>query len=88
MLILSLSISCVRKNAKKKELSKSENTSFLKWNTLKFTSSIRSIFEDSKGNYWFGSTQEGVCLFNGKSFSKHKYGLSRCVVENRKGLMV
>jgi len=36
---------------------------------LKFTSSIRSIFEDSKGNYWFGSTQEGVCLFNGKRFS-------------------
>ncbi|MEZ5172268.1 MAG: two-component regulator propeller domain-containing protein [Bacteroidia bacterium] len=36
--------------------------------TLKFTSGIRSIFQDSKGNYWFGSILEGVALYNGKSF--------------------
>jgi len=35
--------------------------------SLKFSSGIRSIFEDSKGNFWFGSIQEGVCLYNGKS---------------------
>ena len=23
---------------------------------------VRSILEDSKGNYWFGSWSEGVCL--------------------------
>lgn len=34
---------------------------------LKFTTDICSIFEDSNGNYWFGSQQEGVCLFDGKS---------------------
>ena len=33
---------------------------------LKFTSGIRSIFEDSKGNLWFGSHQEGVCLYDGE----------------------
>ena len=37
--------------------------------TLKFKSGIRSILQDSKGNYWFGSDQEGVCRFDGKRFS-------------------
>ncbi len=36
---------------------------------LKFTSGIRSILEDSKGNIWFGSHQEGVGLFDGKKLS-------------------
>lgn len=36
---------------------------------LKFTSGIRSIFEDSKGNYWFGSLQEGVAVHNKKEFT-------------------
>ncbi len=36
---------------------------------LKYTSGIRSIFHDSKGNYWFGSDQEGVCLFDGNVFT-------------------
>ncbi|PSR10549.1 MAG: diguanylate cyclase [Bacteroidetes bacterium] len=36
---------------------------------LKYTSGIRSILHDSKGNYWLGSHQEGVCLFDGKSFT-------------------
>ncbi len=31
-----------------------------KADTLKFTSAIRAIFQDSKGNYWFGSHNEGV----------------------------
>ncbi len=30
---------------------------------------VRSILEDSKGNYWFGSWNEGVCRFDGKSFT-------------------
>ena len=37
--------------------------------TLKFKTGIRSILQDSKGNYWFGSDQEGVCKYNGKTFS-------------------
>ena len=36
---------------------------------LKYTSGIHSIFHDSKGNYWFGSHQEGVCFFDGESFT-------------------
>ncbi len=30
---------------------------------------VRSILEDSKGNYWFGSSHEGVCRFDGESFT-------------------
>jgi len=37
--------------------------------TLRFTSGIRVIFQDSKGNYWLGSHQEGVCIYNGRSFT-------------------
>lgn len=36
--------------------------------TLKFKSGIRAILQDSKGNYWFGSHNEGVCFYNGISF--------------------
>lgn len=36
--------------------------------TLKFTSGIRAIFQDSKGNYWFGSHNEGLSVYNGISF--------------------
>lgn len=42
---------------------------------LKYTTGIRSILEDSKGNIWFGSHQEGVCLFDGE-------GLTYFTVEN------
>lgn len=37
--------------------------------TLNFVSGISSIFQDSKGNYWFGSIREGVALYDGISFS-------------------
>lgn len=36
--------------------------------TLTFRSGIRCIYQDSKGHYWFGSHQEGVCRFDGTSF--------------------
>lgn len=36
---------------------------------LKYTSGIRCILQDSKGNYWFGSDQEGAVKFNGKAFT-------------------
>lgn len=50
----------------KKSLQLGEVDTSLEW---KFTSGIRSIFEDSKGNYWFGSIREGVCLFDGNTFT-------------------
>ncbi|GAB5552558.1 MAG: hypothetical protein Sapg2KO_21490 [Saprospiraceae bacterium] len=36
--------------------------------TLKFTSGIRSILQDSRGDYWIGSHNEGICRFNGETF--------------------
>lgn len=35
---------------------------------LKYTTGVRSILEDSKGNIWFGSHQEGVCLLHNGAF--------------------
>lgn len=36
--------------------------------TLSFTSGIRSIFQDRNGNYWLGSLNEGVAMYDGKHF--------------------
>lgn len=32
-------------------------------------SSVRAIFEDSKGMFWFGTHEEGVCRFDGETFT-------------------
>lgn len=60
---------------------------------LRYTSGIRSIFEDSRGRFWFGSHQEGVCLFDGSEFSYYTVsdGLSdnqvRTIQEDQAGVM-
>lgn len=46
-----------------------EKTSANLTDTMKFTSGIRSILQDSKGNYWFGSDQEGFCKYDGNTFT-------------------
>jgi len=51
-----------------KEANKIELVAGSKADTLKFTSGIRAILQDSKGNYWFGSHNEGVGFYNGESF--------------------
>jgi ligand-binding sensor domain-containing protein len=66
--LLSLNFSCVEKKATEKEINKSEIVRPSKSDTLKFTSGIRAIFQDSEGNYWFGSHIEGVSYYNGNSF--------------------
>jgi ligand-binding sensor domain-containing protein len=68
ILTLILNYSCVEKKSTKEEISESKLASTLKPDTLKFSSGIGSIFQDSKGNYWFGSIHEGVAVYNGKSF--------------------
>lgn len=68
LLIFTLNFSCVENKSTEQELNKSELVSTIKTDTLKFTSGIRAIFQDSKGNYWFGSHNEGVSFYNGKSF--------------------
>ncbi|MBL7904045.1 MAG: hypothetical protein JNL22_03390 [Bacteroidales bacterium] len=69
LLILILNFSCIEKKSTGGETNKPEPEATSKPDTLKFTSGIRSIFQDSKGNYWFGSIREGVALFNGNSFT-------------------
>ncbi len=36
---------------------------------LGFRSNVRVIFEDSKGNMWFGTDWEGVCKYDGYSYA-------------------
>lgn len=67
--ILTLSISCAEKKSTEKGTNKAEFVEVSKIDTLKFTSGIRAIFQDSKGNFWFGSLQEGVAVYNGKTFN-------------------
>ena len=69
LILLIINISCVQKRSSETEILKHnivvENTNI----KLKYSSGIRSILQDSKGNYWFGSHKEGVCLFDGKTFT-------------------
>lgn len=69
ILILTLNFSCMEMKSIEKATTKPEWATTPQADTLKFTSGIRAIFQDSKGNYWFGSLQEGVAVYNGKSFT-------------------
>jgi len=68
ILILTLNLSCVERRSTEKETNRSESVLTSKTDTLKFTSGISAIFQDSKGNYWFGSLQEGVAVYKDSSF--------------------
>ena len=60
---------------------------------LKYTTGVRSILEDSKGNTWFGSYNEGVCLLrNGElQYFTTENGLSnnqvRSIYEDKNGII-
>ena len=60
---------------------------------IRYSSGVSSIFEDSKGRFWFGSQQEGVCLFDGSEFLYYTVsdGLSgnqvRTIQEDQAGVM-
>lgn len=69
LVILILHISCAENYNLKGQTEKNALLSDLKLDTLKFNSGIRSIIQDKKGNYWIGSDQEGVCRFDGKTFT-------------------
>lgn len=91
LLILTLNFSCVENKSTEKETNKLELVATSKTDTLKFTSAIRAIFQDSKGNYWIGSHNEGVSFYDGKSFEYFttKEGLSdnqiRSIQEDKNG---
>jgi ligand-binding sensor domain-containing protein len=68
ILILSLNFSCVENKSNQLKTDNLELVTTLKADTLKFTSGISSIIQDSNGNYWVGSLQEGVAVYNSKTF--------------------
>lgn len=89
--ILSLNFSCVHRKSTENTVYKAELETASKTDTLKFTSEIRAIFQDSKGNYWFGSHNEGVSQYDGSSFKYYTIndGLAdnqvRSIQEDEKG---
>ncbi len=68
ILILTLNFSCVGNKSTEKPTNRAELVATLTTDSLKFTSGIHAIFQDSKGNYWLGSHNEGLSVYNGKSF--------------------
>lgn len=60
---------------------------------LKYTNGVRSILEDSKGNIWFGSHNEGLCLLQHGQlhYFTTESGLSdnqvRSIYEDKNGLI-
>ena len=68
ILILTLNFSCAEKKSTEKETNQPELVATSNSDTLKFTSGIGVIFQDSKGNYWFGIHNKGVSFYNGKTF--------------------
>ncbi len=68
LVLWTLNFSCTENKTSDKKTDSAESVKISTTDTLKFTSGIRSIFQDSKGNYWLGSHNEGICYYNGKSF--------------------
>lgn len=60
ILLFILHFSCVEKKSIINKADKPEAAGIVIQDTLTFTSATRVIFQDSKGNYWFGSNSEGV----------------------------
>ncbi|MGE6352767.1 two-component regulator propeller domain-containing protein [Flavobacterium sp. NPDC079362] len=82
-------ISCTNQTKKSNQPVENKNNTI----RLKYTTGIRSILEDSKGNIWFGSYNEGVCLLqNGNlQYFTTENGLShnqvRNIYEDRNGIV-
>ncbi len=68
ILLLFVNLSCIKQQSNEKGRNNSELVSTSKTDTLKLTSGIRAIFQDSKGNYWLGIHNEGVSFYDGKTF--------------------
>ncbi len=77
-LLLTFIFSCIEKKLPDRETNKLGLIGTSKTDTLKFTSGVRAIFQDSKGNYWFGSHNEGVGIYNGKSFEYYTVNEGLC----------
>jgi len=91
VLLLTLNLSCIKQKSTEKEISKSEIQNTVKANTLKFSSGINVIFQDSNGNYWFGIHNGGVSKYDGKTFEYFTinkgllYNQIRAIQEDKNG---
>lgn len=68
VILLTLNLSCIKQQANKKERNNTELLCTSTTDTLKFSSGIGVIFQDSKGNYWFGIQNGGISKYDGKTF--------------------
>lgn len=86
---MAVTLSCNSQSNKKTE----SNHSKIDTTKLNYKTGVRSILEDSKGNIWFGSYNEGVCLLqNGKlQYFTTENGLSdnqvRSIYEDKNGII-
>lgn len=71
LFILTLNFSCIENKSTEKEVKNAELVISLRTGTLKFTSGIRAIFQDSKGNYWFGDRDTGAWKFGGNTLKNY-----------------
>lgn len=89
--MLALGFSCTETKSAETGNVAEEITDSTNDDTLKFTSGIRVIFQDSNGHYWIGSHAEGVSKWDGQTFQYYTVdnGLAdnqvRTIQEDKKG---
>lgn len=89
-LLMVVTLSCDSQSQSNKETQGISKIDTIK---LNYKTGVRSILEDSKGNIWFGSYSEGVCLLqNGKfHYFTTQNGLSdnqvRSIYEDKNGII-
>ena len=89
--LIAVAISCNSQSQPNKENQKVEGKTNIE--RLKYTTGVRSFLEDSRGNIWFGSDKEGVCLLHNGMFQYFttEDGLShnqvRNIYEDKNGLI-
>lgn len=87
--LITVTTSCQSQSNKENQIVHSKDDNI----RLKYKTGVRSILEDSKGNIWFGSYNEGVCLLhNGKlQYITTENGLSnnqvRSIYEDENGMI-
>lgn len=92
LFLLTLSVSCSEKRSAI-PIESAQTVLTPKADTLAFSSGVRSILQDNKGNYWFGSHSDGVAFYDGKSYEYFttENGLSdnqvRTIQEDENGII-
>jgi ligand-binding sensor domain-containing protein len=85
-------VSCVKQNQSETTISVTNQSSISVKDTAtaaifnatvvsKMDKNIRSIFQDKKGNYWFGTNGSGVYLYNGKTL--HQFSTNEGLANNQ-----